>query len=118
MAGGRFGDRDDVRPSVHRLRDGRRPQEGKLGNHCSTGHRFHRRCQHLDRRGLRRCVHEPGRVVRTGCGQLELGEPLGVLGRTAHRRWTRRSDLRGHLHRLRDPRAAAHHRLLDGGDGK
>jgi hypothetical protein len=102
-------DRDDIRPGLHGVRHGIRPQEGQPGHHRPDLHWIHRGRQHIGRRGLRRGVHEPGEGLRAGAGELDMEKPLDLLGRTPHWRWPRRGRLRGVFHRsAAHPRTAAH----------
>lgn len=105
-------DRHDLWAGVHGVRDGGGSEEGRPGSHRAHRHRVHRRRQHLGGRGVRRRVHEPGSLIRPSGGQLDLGQPLGLLGRPVDRGGHRSFGLRRCLHRPGDPRAASHLRLL------
>lgn len=112
MGGGGVRDSDDIRFGVHGVRNSPWSKEGEFGSDSAHRDRFHCRGKHSGGWGLRWGIHEPGSVIRTRGGELELGQPLGLLGRTTYRRWARRRHLWGYLH-LPHPRAGPLHWLLN-----
>lgn len=98
MERSRFRDRDDIRTSVHSVCHSPGPKEGKLGDNCTNCNWFHCRSQHLGGRGVWWSFNEPSSVIRASFGKLELGQPLGLLGRATHRWWASWHRLRVLLH--------------------
>jgi len=91
-------DRDDFRPGLHSVRHSSGPQERWNGNHCPNCDWFHCGSQHLGRRGVWRRLDEPRRVIWASAGQLDLGEPMGLLGWTSPWGWPRWTHLWVHIH--------------------
>ncbi|KAJ6791256.1 aquaporin TIP2-3-like [Iris pallida] len=97
-AGSGDGDRDHLRPGVHRVRDRRGPEEGLARHHRAHRDRVHRGRQHPRGRPLQRRLDEPRPVLRSRGGRRGLLRELGVLGWAAHRGRAGRAGLWGYLH--------------------
>lgn len=76
------GDDHDIRTGVHRLCDGHRSQERKLGDDRTACHCVHSWCECARGWAFFRGVHEPGKGVRASTGGMEVEESLDLLART------------------------------------
>ena len=105
-------DRDDLWIGVHRVCHSRGPKERKHWNYCTHCNWFHCGCQHLSWWCLWWCIHEPSSLLWPCCGQLVMGQPLGLLGWSTHWLRHRCPHLRAHLHQPKHPWTSPKYRFL------
>lgn len=71
---------NDIRARVHSIRNRSWSQKGWFGNNCTNCHWFYCWSKYLGGWGIHRSIHEPGCVIWASFGELDMGQPLGILG--------------------------------------